>query len=101
MPFCQVICIIWCLLLQSKDLPTYKDNDFIRDEAVLFLGKDTKDKLMTTITKDAEVNYSYGKNKFAGLKMSVFYVFQNDMFALPPFINGCYKLSLWLFMHFV
>ncbi|XP_052091821.1 phosphatidylinositol 5-phosphate 4-kinase type-2 alpha-like [Mytilus californianus] len=39
---------------KSKDLPTYKDNDFIRDEAVIFLGKDTKDKLMATVTKDAE-----------------------------------------------
>ena len=39
---------------KSKDLPTYKDNDFIKDEATIYLGKDAKEKYMLTITKDAE-----------------------------------------------
>ena len=42
---------------QSKDLPTFKDNDFIKDEATIYLGKDAKEKHMLTITKDAEVSY--------------------------------------------
>lgn len=39
---------------KTKDLPTYKDNDFINDEATLYLGKEAKDRLMGIITKDAE-----------------------------------------------
>lgn len=39
---------------KSKDLPTYKDNDFIKDEATILIGKDAKEKIMEVITRDAE-----------------------------------------------
>ncbi|XP_033762842.1 phosphatidylinositol 5-phosphate 4-kinase type-2 alpha-like [Pecten maximus] len=39
---------------KAKDLPTFKDNDFISDGLSLKIGMDAKDKLMATLTKDAE-----------------------------------------------
>ncbi|GAB6025205.1 Phosphatidylinositol 5-phosphate 4-kinase type-2 alpha, variant 2 [Chamberlinius hualienensis] len=40
--------------LKEKDLPTLKDNDFVKDGIKLFIGDDAKDKLMQNLTKDVE-----------------------------------------------
>ncbi|KAK3108720.1 hypothetical protein FSP39_014104 [Pinctada imbricata] len=41
---------------KSKELPTYKDNDFVNDRASIYIGKESKEKLLKQLTKDAEVN---------------------------------------------
>ena len=41
---------------KGKDLPTLKDNDFIRDGGKIFIGDEAKDKLMETLTADVEVS---------------------------------------------
>lgn len=57
MDYNHILLELFFPFFQSKDLPTYKDNDFIKDEATIYLGKDAKEKHMLTITKDAEVSY--------------------------------------------
>ncbi|XP_074659680.1 phosphatidylinositol 5-phosphate 4-kinase type-2 alpha-like [Tubulanus polymorphus] len=39
---------------KAKSFPTFKDNDFIRDEGVVDIGNDSKEKLMERIISDAE-----------------------------------------------
>ena len=43
-------------LLQAKDLPTYKDNDFLEDGARISIGQEEKDKLLAKLDKDVEVS---------------------------------------------
>ena len=45
---------------QAKDLPTYKDNDFVNDGMKLAIGDEAKDKLMDTLTADVEVGRMHG-----------------------------------------
>ncbi len=40
---------------KAKDLPTFKDNDFLNEGAIIHIGKDEKDKLMATLQADVEV----------------------------------------------
>jgi len=40
---------------KGKDLPTLKDNDFIRDGGKIHIGDEAKEKLMETLTADVEV----------------------------------------------
>lgn len=37
---------------KAKDLPTYKDNDFMTDGTKILIGPDAKEKLMQNLTKD-------------------------------------------------
>ncbi|KAL4222748.1 Phosphatidylinositol 5-phosphate 4-kinase type-2 beta [Mactra antiquata] len=39
---------------KAKDLPTFKDNDFLTDGAKLNIGSDAKDKLLARLTSDVE-----------------------------------------------
>ncbi|XP_021956041.1 phosphatidylinositol 5-phosphate 4-kinase type-2 alpha isoform X2 [Folsomia candida] len=39
---------------KGKDLPTLKDNDFIKDGGRIYIGEDAKSKLMETLTADGE-----------------------------------------------
>lgn len=38
-----------------KDLPTYKDKDFLGDGRVLWVGSDVRQKLLNVFQADAEV----------------------------------------------
>ncbi|CAG7836636.1 unnamed protein product, partial [Allacma fusca] len=39
---------------KGKDLPTLKDNDFLRDGGRIYIGEEAKAKLMETLTADSE-----------------------------------------------
>ncbi|XP_014674644.1 PREDICTED: phosphatidylinositol 5-phosphate 4-kinase type-2 alpha-like [Priapulus caudatus] len=39
---------------RAKDLPTFKDNDFVNDGVIVHVGSETKAKLIEKITKDVE-----------------------------------------------
>lgn len=41
---------------KEKDLPTLKDNDFVKEGKKIFIGDDAKDKLMDTLTADVDVS---------------------------------------------
>lgn len=46
---------------KEKDLPTFKDNDFVKEGIKIYIGDIAKDKLLETLTADVEVcmpNYS-------------------------------------------
>ena len=43
-------------LWQAKDLPTYKDNDFLTDGARINIGPEAKDKLLAKLQKDVDVS---------------------------------------------
>ena len=45
-----------CFHFQAKDLPTYKDNDFMTDGIKINIGQEAKEKLLQNLTKDVEVN---------------------------------------------
>ncbi len=39
---------------KGKDLPTLKDNDFIKDGGRIYIGEEAKSKLIETLTADGE-----------------------------------------------
>ena len=41
---------------RAKDLPTYKDNDFLNDGRVISIGPEKREILMKTIQADTEVS---------------------------------------------
>lgn len=41
----------------EKDLPTLKDNDFMKDGTKIYIGEEAKQQLMETLTADVEVMY--------------------------------------------
>ena len=43
------------LVFQAKELPTFKDNDFVKDGETIYIGDDAKDTLIDTLTADVEV----------------------------------------------
>lgn len=40
---------------REKDLPTLKDNDFVKEGMKIYIGDDAKEKLLETLTADVEV----------------------------------------------
>lgn len=40
---------------KEKDLPTLKDNDFVKDGTKVVIGDEAKERLMETLTADVEV----------------------------------------------
>jgi len=40
----------------EKHLPTFKDNDFIKQKVKLDIGKEAKEKLMNTLSNDVDVS---------------------------------------------
>ena len=42
---------------KEKELPTLKDNDFVKDGTKVIIGDDAKERLMETLTADVEVAY--------------------------------------------
>ena len=53
-----VLCVIkTCLdLFQTKENPTFKDNDFTKDNAKLCIGDDVKKDLLQRVRDDVEVS---------------------------------------------
>lgn len=43
---------------QMKELPTYKDNDFLEEGCKLYLPRDAKKSLIDMLTSDTEVSTS-------------------------------------------
>lgn len=41
---------------KEKDLPTYKDNDFVKEGMKIYIGEEAKAKLIETLTADVEVS---------------------------------------------
>lgn len=44
---------------KEKELPTLKDNDFVKDGTKVVIGDDARERLMETLTADVEVNNSF------------------------------------------
>lgn len=45
---------------KEKDLPTYKDNDFVKEGMKIYIGEEAKTKLIETLTADVDVSlYTY------------------------------------------
>jgi 1-phosphatidylinositol-5-phosphate 4-kinase len=40
-------------------LPTFKDNDFVKEGTKIYIGDDAKDKLLETLTADVEVIFFF------------------------------------------
>lgn len=53
---------IQCLFcfLQAKELPTYKDNDFINDGQKIYIDENNKKMFQEKLKKDVEVRYLFG-----------------------------------------
>ena len=43
---------------QNKEIPTFKDNDFTRDNVKLIIGQEKKSDLLEKIRKDIEVSFA-------------------------------------------
>ena len=41
---------------KSKELPTLKDNDFVNDNMVLYIGDESKEELLSTLQADVDVS---------------------------------------------
>lgn len=44
---------------KEKDLPTLKDNDFVKEGKKILIGDDAKEKLMDTLTADVGVSVTF------------------------------------------
>lgn len=44
---------------KEKDLPTYKDNDFVKEGMKIYIGEEAKAKLIETLTADVDVSITY------------------------------------------
>lgn len=42
---------------KEKDLPTYKDNDFVKEGMKIYIGEEAKAKLIETLTADVDVSH--------------------------------------------
>lgn len=43
---------------KEKDLPTYKDNDFVKEGMKIYIGEEAKAKLIETLTADVDVSFA-------------------------------------------
>lgn len=41
---------------REKDLPTFKDNDFVKEGTKIYIGEEAKEKLLETLTADVGVS---------------------------------------------
>lgn len=44
---------------KEKDLPTFKDNDFVKEGMKIYIGDEAKEKLLNTLTHDVEVRTNF------------------------------------------
>lgn len=49
---------------KEKELPTLKDNDFVKDGTKVIIGDEAKERLMETLTADVEVTIVHSLYKF-------------------------------------
>jgi len=42
---------------KEKDLPTYKDNDFVKEGMKIYIGEEAKAKLIETLSADVDVSF--------------------------------------------
>jgi len=54
-----------------KEMPTYKDNDFLGDKRVLCIGPEFKQKLLSVFQADTEVIIVYKQHAVNGCNNSV------------------------------
>ena len=47
-------------LLQAKDLPTFKDNDFLNEGQKLHVGEESKKNFLEKLKRDVEVEFPGG-----------------------------------------
>lgn len=47
-------------LLQAKDLPTFKDNDFLNEGQKLHVGEESKKNFLEKLKRDVEVEFPEG-----------------------------------------
>jgi hypothetical protein len=52
---------------KEKDLPTYKDNDFVKEGMKIYIGEEAKAKLIETLTADVDVSF---RANFKPMKMN-------------------------------
>lgn len=50
-----VLTVFVCVVCQAKELPTYKDNDFINDGQKIYIDDDNKKMFLEKLRKDVEV----------------------------------------------
>ena len=50
-----LLLLLILFLFQDKELPTFKDNDFLSENKKLYIGKEAKDKMLAKLKKDIEV----------------------------------------------
>lgn len=52
-----MFCFLFCFLFfKAKELPTYKDNDFINDGQKIYIDEENKKIFLDKLRKDVEVN---------------------------------------------
>lgn len=54
----STINVVFPLFYQAKELPTYKDNDFINDGQKIYIDEESKKTFLDKLRKDVEVNDS-------------------------------------------
>lgn len=74
----SVLFFVYLFCVQAKELPTYKDNDFINDGQKIYIDGESKKIFLEKLRKDVEVN-----------AMCVCGFF----FPLPPFTPSTFTLS--------
>lgn len=40
---------------KTKEFPTFKDNDFVKDNAKIYMGKDAREEFLAILKRDVEV----------------------------------------------
>jgi len=60
---------------KEKDLPTYKDNDFVKEGMKIYIGEEAKAKLIETLTADVDVSFmqisSYADENVNGINIAL------------------------------
>lgn len=51
-----IVCVCFLMVFKAKELPTYKDNDFINDGQKIFIDEENKKIFLDKLRKDVEVN---------------------------------------------
>ena len=54
-------------MLQAKDLPTYKDNDFLNGGMRIQIGDEAKEKVLKTLQADVDVSIAMSETHYRGL----------------------------------
>lgn len=58
---------------KEKDLPTYKDNDFVKEGMKIYIGEEAKAKLIETLTADVDVSIYISVQALINLYFEILY----------------------------